>query len=153
MYLLTHPFFYFSCYSLLLLSVSFLQILYLSLRCWNFSWFHPERDSQVVQCKKSNCQCKRYSFDSWVGKTPWRRKWQPTPVFLPGKSPGQRNLVGYGPWSQKRIGHDLATKYTHTHTHTHTYTHTHFTLRPLLHILHSLLSIWLTLLASLSIYD
>ena len=32
-------------------------------------------------------------FDSWVGKIPWRRKWQPTPVFLPGKSHGQRNLV------------------------------------------------------------
>ena len=34
-------------------------------------------------------------FDPWVGKIPWRRKWQPTPVFLPGKFPGQRSLVGY----------------------------------------------------------
>ena len=32
---------------------------------------------------------------------PWSRKWQPTPVFLPGKSPGQRTLVGYSPWDQK----------------------------------------------------
>ena len=32
----------------------------------------------------------------------WRRKWQPTPVFLPGKSHGQRNLVGYSPWGQKK---------------------------------------------------
>ena len=38
---------------------------------------------------------------SWVGKTPWRRKWQPTPVFLPGKAHGQRSLAGYGPWGCK----------------------------------------------------
>ena len=35
------------------------------------------------------------------GKIPWRRKWQPTPVFLPGKSHGQRSLVGYSPWHRK----------------------------------------------------
>ena len=40
-------------------------------------------------------------FDPWVGKGPWRRKWQPTPVFLPGKSCGKRNLVGYSPWGLK----------------------------------------------------
>ena len=37
-------------------------------------------------------------FDPWVGKIPWRRKWQPTPVFLPGKSHGQRSLAGYSPY-------------------------------------------------------
>ena len=37
-------------------------------------------------------------FEPWVGKIPWRREWQPTPVFLPGESHGQRNLVGYSPW-------------------------------------------------------
>ena len=37
-------------------------------------------------------------FDPWVGKILWRRQWQPTPVFLPGKSHGQRRLVGYSPW-------------------------------------------------------
>ena len=45
--------------------------------------------------KESACQCKRCGFDPWVGKIPWRRKWQPTPVFLPGKSHGQRSLAGY----------------------------------------------------------
>ena len=40
---------------------------------------------------------KRYRFDPWVGKMPWRRAWQPTPVFLPGESHGQKSLVGYGP--------------------------------------------------------
>ena len=43
--------------------------------------------------KESTCQCRRCGFDPWVGKIPWRRKWQPTPVFLPGKSHGQRSLV------------------------------------------------------------
>ena len=40
-------------------------------------------------------------FDPWVGKIPWRRKWQLTPVFLPRKPHGQRNLVGYRPWGCK----------------------------------------------------
>ena len=45
-----------------------------------------------------------------VGKTPWRRKWQSTPVFLPGKSHRQRSLVGYSPWLCKRVGHNFAIK-------------------------------------------
>ena len=40
----------------------------------------------------------------------WRSKWQPTPVFLPGKSHGQRSLLSYSPWGHKRAGHELATK-------------------------------------------
>ena len=40
-------------------------------------------------------------FNPWVGKIPWRREWQPTPVFLPGESHGQRSLVGYSPWCCK----------------------------------------------------
>ena len=43
----------------------------------------------------------RPGFDPWVGKIPWRRKWQPTPVFLPGESHGRRSLVGYSPWGRK----------------------------------------------------
>ena len=43
----------------------------------------------------------RPGFDPWVGKIPWRRAWQPTPVFLPGESHGQRSLVGYSPWDHK----------------------------------------------------
>ena len=42
-------------------------------------------------------------FDPWVGKIPWRRKWQSTPVLLPGKSHGQRSLVGYSPWGHKKL--------------------------------------------------
>ena len=40
-------------------------------------------------------------FNPWVRKIPWRKEWQPTPVFLPGESHGQRSLVGYSPWGRK----------------------------------------------------
>ena len=43
----------------------------------------------------------RLGFDLWVRKIPWRRKWQPTPVFLPGKPHGQRSLASYSPWGGK----------------------------------------------------
>ena len=48
-------------------------------------------------------QCRRHEFNPWVGKISWRRKWQPIPVFLPGKSHGQKSLVGYSPWCSKRL--------------------------------------------------
>ena len=41
------------------------------------------------------CQCRRHRFDPWVATILWSRKWQPTPVFLPGESHGERSLVGY----------------------------------------------------------
>ena len=46
----------------------------------------------------------------WVRKIPWKKKWQPTPVSLPGKSPGQRSLAGYSAWGHQRAGHDWVTK-------------------------------------------
>ena len=58
------------------------------------------------QCRRH----KRHRFDSWVGKIPWRRTWQPTPVFLPGKYHGQRSLAGYSLLIHKRLRHNLATK-------------------------------------------
>ena len=51
--------------------------------------------------KEPTCQCRRCRFSPWVGKIPWRRKWQPTPMFLPGEFHGQRSLVGYSPWGHK----------------------------------------------------
>ena len=51
--------------------------------------------------RESACQCRRPGFDLWAGKIPWRRKWQPTPVFLPGEFNGQRSLVGYSPWGHR----------------------------------------------------
>ena len=53
--------------------------------------------------KESACQCRRLGFDPWVGKIPWRRKWQTTPVFLPGESHEQRRLVGYSLWGHKGL--------------------------------------------------
>ena len=55
--------------------------------------------SQVLSGKESACQCRRCMFNPGMGRIPWRRKWQPTPVFLPRKSHGQRSLAGYSPWS------------------------------------------------------
>ena len=60
--------------------------------------------------KESTCQCRRCGFKPWVGKMPWRRKWQPTPILFPGKSHGQRSLTGYRPWGCRRVRHNLATK-------------------------------------------
>ena len=59
--------------------------------------------------KESACQFWRHRrrvFDPWVGKIPWKRKWKPTPVFLPGESHGQRSLAGYNPRGLQRVGHD-----------------------------------------------
>ena len=58
------------------------------LRWWLWRW-------------RVHLQCRRPGFNPWVRKIPWRRKWQPTPVFLPGKSHGQRSLAGYSPWGRK----------------------------------------------------
>ena len=60
--------------------------------------------------QESICNAGDGQFNTWVGKIPWRRKWQPTPKPLPGKFHGQRSLEGYSPWSCKRTGHDLMTK-------------------------------------------
>ena len=51
--------------------------------------------------KEFTCQCRRHRFNLRVGKIPWRRKWQPTPALLSGKSQRQRSLVGYSPWDHK----------------------------------------------------
>ena len=64
----------------------------------------------MVSGKESVCQCRRCGFDPWVGKIPWRRKWQPMPVFLPGESHRQRSLAGCSPW-----GHKEADRTEHTY--------------------------------------
>ena len=55
----------------------------------------------VVKKKKICLQRRSCRFDPWVGKIPYRRAWQPTPVFLPGESRGQRSLVAYSPQGHK----------------------------------------------------
>ena len=65
--------------------------------------------------KESSCQCgkrKRRGFDPWIRKILWSRKWQPTPVLLPGKLHGQRSLVGYSSWGPKEL--DITEHTAHT---------------------------------------
>ena len=60
--------------------------------------------------KESACKCRRHRrawFNPQVSKILWRRKWQPTPGFLPGKSHRESSLEGYSPWGGKRVRHDL----------------------------------------------
>ena len=58
----------------------------------------------VSVVKRSDaCQCRRPEFNPWSGKSPRKRKWQPTPVFLPGKSHGQRSRAGYSSWGHKEL--------------------------------------------------
>ena len=72
------------------------------------------------EVKATDClQARRPEYNSWVGKIPWRRKWQPTPVFLPGESHGRRSLVGYSPQGHKE-------------SHTTERLHFHFSLHALL---------------------
>ena len=66
--------------------------------------------SQWLSGKESACQCRKHRFDPWVRKIPWRREWQSIPVFLSGKSHGQKSLAGHSPWGCKRVRNDLATK-------------------------------------------
>ena len=54
----------------------------------------------VVKNLSAN-RCSRQEFSPWVRKSPWRRAWQPTPVFLPGESHGPESLAGYSPWGHK----------------------------------------------------
>ena len=61
------------------------------------------------QCRRLwTCEC-----DPWVGRIPWRKKWQPTPVFLLRESHGQRSLAGYRPWGHKELD---TTEHLSTHT-------------------------------------
>ena len=65
--------------------------------------------------KESSCQCRKCKirrFDPWIRKILWSRKWQPTPVFLPGKRHGQRSLVGYSSWGPKEL--DITEHIAHT---------------------------------------
>ena len=66
-------------------------------------------EGSVAKWLRICLQCRRHWFSPWVRKSPCRRKWQPTPVLLPGESHGQRSLAGYRPWAH-RVGHDSMTK-------------------------------------------
>ena len=61
-------------------------------------------DGGASRKKPAHHKCRRHKrcrFDPWVGKIPWRRAWQPTPVFFPGESHGWKSVVGYSPWGSE----------------------------------------------------
>ena len=64
--------------------------------------------------KESACNVGRPGFDPWVGKNPWRRAWQPTPVFLPGESPWTEEPGELQSMGSQRVRHNWATKHAHT---------------------------------------
>ena len=72
-------------------------------------WFPGGSDGKESACNSGDLgstpgvclQFRRPGFDSWYRKISWRRKWQPAPVILPGKSHGWKSLAGYGPWGRK----------------------------------------------------
>ena len=66
-------------------------------------WFLKEDFPSGSDGRSICLQWRRPRFNLWVRKIPWRRKWQPTPVLLPGKSHGWRGLVGYSPWGHKEL--------------------------------------------------
>ena len=68
---------------------------------WRLPWLLSSKESTSLQEMRAQ---------SWVKKILWRRKRQPTPVFLPGKFQGQRSPVNWSPWGQKIVRHNLATK-------------------------------------------
>ena len=80
-----------------------------------YTWLHANGsypggsgdEEPACRCRR----CKRLGFDSWVGKIPWRRQWQPTPVFLLGETHGQRSLAGHSPWGRKES--DTTDRLTH----------------------------------------
>ena len=78
----------------------FWQLLFCTV-CYGLPWW--------LSGEEFACQCRRCRFHPWVRKFPWRRECLPAPVFLPGKSHGQRSLAGYGLSGCNRVRHDLAT--------------------------------------------
>ena len=81
--------------------------------------------------KGSACNARdagRRGFDPWVRKIPWKRAWQPTPVFLPKKFHGQRSLEGYSPWICKEsdMTEQLCTRIYILHTSLHIYSTSYY---------------------------
>ena len=86
-------------------AVSTFKLLWVVL-LWTFVYKYLSELPRWLRGKESACQCRRprrCRLNPWVRKIPWRRKWPPTPVSLPGKSHGQRSLVGYSPWGCKEL--------------------------------------------------
>ena len=75
---------------------------------WKASLKGPRLPQYLTQ-QRIHLQCRIFGFDPWVGKIPWRRAWQPTPVLMPGEFHGQRNLWGTKSVGSQRVRHDWET--------------------------------------------
>ena len=97
--------------------MSFLVFMFFDLNIWVC------RLPRLLSSKESACQCRRRrkrGFNPWISKIPWRRKWQPIPLFLPEKSHGQSSLTVYSPWGRKEL--DMTEQLSmHTSGYLHTY--------------------------------
>ena len=89
-----------------ILTILFHWPMYLSLCLYHITLIGLPRwlsdKESICQCRKRR-RCRKCGFNPWVVKIPWRRKWQPNPVFLPGKSHGQRSLACASPWGCKEL--------------------------------------------------
>ena len=74
---------------------------YVKFKCTNSDISIVLRLPSWLSGKESACWCRRCGFNTWSGKVPWRRKWQSTPLLLPGKCHGLRSLPGNRPWGRK----------------------------------------------------
>ena len=92
---------------------------YLEIFCWKLIKLFTNGLPRWHSGKESACQCRRRQFDLWVRKIPWRRKWQPALVFLPGKFHGQRALTGYTVHgvAELYITYQLSNNSIYKHTH------------------------------------
>ena len=77
----------------------------------NITIYTPRGFPGGASGKEPACQCRRHGFDPRIRKIPWRRKWPPIPVFLPGESRGQRSLEGYDSWGCKESEMTEATQH------------------------------------------
>ena len=88
-----------------IISVHYVQNHFWWQNCWYCHWVLgvrlPRHSGKECACQWR--RCRRHRFNPWVRKIPWRRKWPPTPVFLPGKFHGQRRLVRYSPRGCKEL--------------------------------------------------
>ena len=93
----------------LLFSLFFISGTLLDVGPFGWSVFQGSHSGKepASQCRR----CKSRGFDPWVGKIPWRRAWQPTPVFYPGESHGQKSLAGYSPQGCRELDRTEATQH------------------------------------------
>ena len=92
-----------------LTTLSGIVVLWLGLYHISWRYFRWKGIPWWFRDKESTCNggdAEDTGSNPWVRKIPWKKKWQPTPVFLPGKSHGQRSPAGYSPWGHKRVGYN-----------------------------------------------